>query len=516
MTTNPNTENSNTASTWAASQTTVLAVTCERDGSTEPYISQRRIVVPMLPRERLTQLSQATAELLAAFGLGGQVGRRMTLASLPPLNLLAPGVILCTGPSGSGKSQSIRLLSIAADADRRHHPPPPAPDLPLIESWPGLAASDAVARLTAVGLADPVTWVRTPSELSTGQRARLDLCRAIHAPGGLVLIDEFCNALDRVTARAVAWRASRIIRRLGLTAILATSHDDLAADVAPDLHVTCRWGGESSIEYPTAHAPACSVMDEITYEPGSLADWKLLAPLHYAAGDPATIAGVHLAKHPSMNTPAGVVVYSWPDLHSAARNVALGDGYAVGREQHAAARLNREVRRLSRIVVAPEVRGIGIAQQLILASLASLPESIRWVECVTALGPSAAFLRRIGFDEIPNCGSPSEAEWIEHCDRLNLPPAARLDALMLAEWTDTLSVREARKTRRLVWRLYHHLVAHRRTRRAAPRKIPGPNDRRWPEAWDVAARRLADRPAYHLLGPIDGLTGEPETAVRTV
>ena len=110
-----------------------------------------------------------------------------------------------------------------------------------------MAALEALSR---VGLGEVWTYLRTPAQLSEGQRWRLRLAlalaRARPAPGKALRVlaaDEFAAPLDRVTALVVA-RALRkaVTAKPNLCAIIATSHQDLAAALKPDLTVHCDFG----------------------------------------------------------------------------------------------------------------------------------------------------------------------------------------------------------------------------------------------------------------------------------
>ena len=158
---------------------------------------------------------------------------------LPP-----PGAItLVTGPSGAGKSSLLRALRGTVDAhwidfDRLE------PDaVPLVDCFDETPLAGALALLSRVGLCEAWTYLRTPSELSEGQRWRLKLALALHgsrhARGRAILCaDEFAAILDRVTAMVVA-RALRSAIRAPLSALVATSHDDLVDALQPDAIVTC-------------------------------------------------------------------------------------------------------------------------------------------------------------------------------------------------------------------------------------------------------------------------------------
>src|SRR5688572_20482243 len=144
-----------------------------------------------------------------------------------------PGSLtLVTGPSGSGKSSLLRALRRASSRatwiDLNRVKPREAP---LVDCFGGVALDEALARLARVGLGEAWTYLRTPAELSDGQRWRLKLGLAMHragreeASGGgarsarhvILCADEFGAVLDRVTAMVVA-RTLRNATRAPLSA----------------------------------------------------------------------------------------------------------------------------------------------------------------------------------------------------------------------------------------------------------------------------------------------------------
>lgn len=321
-------------------------------------------------------------------------------------------------------------------------------------------------------------------------------------------MDEWLSGLDDLTARAVAFTVAKTCRTLGIAAILACCRESIAADLEPDIHVKIGWNAEPEITHRTSIRGCSSIVAECRFERGATADWKALKPLHYAAGDPATVHSVWTARHPACSGPAAVAVLSWPDLHSAARNLATGDEYICKANPAAVRRLNREVLKLSRIVVTPELRGLGIARALLTQVIGSV--RTKWIECVTALGKDVGFLESLGFREVLQTPSQAEAALLDWSARVHPPASAFLSPESLAAFVASLSVRGEREGRRLIWHAYHQLVLWRRSRRNLPRKVPNAADPAWPEAFDVASRRLAGRPAYWLLGPLDLMSGLPE------
>lgn len=391
------------------------------------------------------------------------------------------------------------MLTTFNDATSLVRPNPPG--RPIIDAWPEIPPEAAAERLARVGLADAFSWCRCPVELSTGQRARFDLAWQLHQGPNYIVIDEFLNHLDRLTARSVAWSAVRELRRLGIGAVLITSIDDVAESVQPDLHIRVGWKPEPTLIWEHSIKNECPLISEFNYERGNIGDWKQLKHLHYAAGDPSTIHSIHVLRHKEIEHPAAVAILSYPDLHSAARNIATHDEYAIRGQRMNAQRLNKEVLKITRIVVAPEVRACGLTKILIPELIAST--NARYYECVTAMGRYSRFLAALGFFEVPAATEGIEAEVLDWAARENVPVDVLLHSDKLPEWIDRQTVRKKRFARKIIWNYYHQFVLHRRTRRAKPKVIPSQNDEGWDEAYALVARRCHERPSYWLLGPVD-------------
>jgi ABC-type ATPase with predicted acetyltransferase domain len=214
------------------------------------------------------------------FGIG--LDETYEVAVLEDLRLdVRPGdVVFITGPSGSGKSVLVRALVealCAADREAR------VVDLAAVEAPPrqsvieglGLGLQPALHLVSTAGLADAFVLLRRPEELSDGQRWRLRLAHALARlvgedpqgaeprchplrgrPGGgpmlLLVADELASTLDRLCARAVAYRLRRAADRWGLTVLAASAHDDLAQDLAPDVLVVKEAGAAAQVHYADA------------------------------------------------------------------------------------------------------------------------------------------------------------------------------------------------------------------------------------------------------------------------
>ena len=185
---------------------------------------------------------------------------------------------LVVGPSGSGKTTIGKHLL----GDR------------LIESfdWPDDKAivdaisgpiRDVVKTLTAVGFGSPPAWLRPYSALSTGERFRATVARAMieaddSEPFG---IDEFTSVVDRQVAQVGSAAIQKAIRRTDRRMIAVSCHEDILRWLEPDWVYrpdagSMEWFPRGSLQRPELRLELRSVDREA---------WTLFAPHHYLSGD---------------------------------------------------------------------------------------------------------------------------------------------------------------------------------------------------------------------------------------
>ena len=138
-------------------------------------------------------------------------------------------ILLICGKSGSGKSTILNEVygtskPIMYDYSKC-----------VISQFPRLTEEEVCDLLSSMGLASGPTWLRKPQELSNGERARLDIAKAIYdANGGIVLLDEYTSVVNRSAAKSMSHALQRYARQKGLKIIIASCHFDIVEWLQPD------------------------------------------------------------------------------------------------------------------------------------------------------------------------------------------------------------------------------------------------------------------------------------------
>ncbi|MCA9076063.1 MAG: hypothetical protein KDA93_13630 [Planctomycetaceae bacterium] len=209
-----------------------------------------------LPKQNSTHASI----VMDHFGIGFEKGQH-TIAEDLELPIESGDVVLFTGASGSGKSSLMRAASeslcktpIPATLKPQLSTLNPVLNIDdlelgdriLIDSLP-LPVDESMQLLSACGLGEAHLMLRTPAELSDGQRYRFRLALGLSQKPQWLVADEFTATLDRTLARVVAFNVRRLADRTNTGFLLATTHEDVAEDLHPNVHVKCRLDGEINV-----------------------------------------------------------------------------------------------------------------------------------------------------------------------------------------------------------------------------------------------------------------------------
>ena len=138
-------------------------------------------------------------------------------------------IMLICGKSGSGKSTILREIGNVKPNEYDYNKA-------VISQFDGYTEEEVCDLLGGVGLSSVPTWLRKPQELSNGERARLDLCKAIYdaGKGQIIYVDEFTSVVNRDVAKSMSHALQRYIRQKDLKIVIASCHFDIIEWLNPN------------------------------------------------------------------------------------------------------------------------------------------------------------------------------------------------------------------------------------------------------------------------------------------
>jgi ABC-type ATPase with predicted acetyltransferase domain len=199
---------------------------------------------------RSVEVTDKTAAVMRMFGI--DLGR---LQKPKPIvkcifELKQGDICYITGASGAGKSVLLEELYRAVEDDEKIKLS--EIELPedgtLIDCISGDLLT-SLRTLSKAGLNDVFCILNQPAYLSEGQKYRFRLAKALASGKKFIFADEFCSNLDRITAAVIAYNVREFANRHKTTFILAGSHDDILADLVPDVMVINYLEGETRVIY---------------------------------------------------------------------------------------------------------------------------------------------------------------------------------------------------------------------------------------------------------------------------
>lgn len=235
---------------------------------------------------------------------------------------------LVVGPSGSGKSTLVTQMFGS----------------PNVVVWDKAAVFDnfslppsgTIELLCSVGLCSVPTWLRSRTDLSTGEGFRADVARALEASSDarVCVLDEFTSVVDRQVATAVSVCVARYARAAKRRIVCATCHYDVLDWLQPDWVIdtrTSEFQRRVLRRRPEIGLEICEVSAQTA--------WREFAPYHYM----------------SAQQPGGVQAWC-----------AYLQGRSVAYVSYAHLPHSRVVNIMlcSRLVVLPDYQGLGIARAL--------------------------------------------------------------------------------------------------------------------------------------------------------
>jgi hypothetical protein len=233
----------------------------------------------------------------------------------------------------------------------------------------------------------------------------------------------------------------------------------------------------------------CSICKDLHIVPGGLDDYKQLAHLHYRDGRPGPVASVFVLKSDGTlrdvqpQAALGVAVYSMPSPVLEMRNVATEDFFIGLDRATQLALVNQNVRRLSRVIIDPRFRGLGLASRLARETMPRLNVPI--IEAVAVMGLVNPFLEKAGMTAYPSKQPARTVQLIEAFSLLGIEAEQLIEPQKVQRKLDHLSPAKSEFIERAIKRF---LKSHGRRRDMSPGL----------ERTRYILSRLTARPTYYI------------------
>lgn len=195
-------------------------------------------------------LTEKAADVMRAFGITLQRLIQNTIIHCCTINLRPGQIAYITGPSGSGKSVLLReFFKNFNDKNKINIDDIPLPnDKTCVDCFDN-GFLETLRNLSCAGLTDVFCVLNSPANLSDGQKYRYQIAKAITSDKQFIFADEFCSQLDRITAAVICHNLRKFATKTGKTFILASAHDDLLADLLPEVIVIKHLAGDAEVIY---------------------------------------------------------------------------------------------------------------------------------------------------------------------------------------------------------------------------------------------------------------------------
>jgi len=349
------------------------------------------------------EVTKRTLAVCEAFGLGVDEARHFVVFDDFHLKFNRGDLICLTGDSGGGKSllldafknyfgeEAVCLDDLVVD-----------PEETLVEGV-GKDVTEAVRILSFCGLNDAFLFLRKYRELSEGQKYRYRLAKLIaRTDKGVWILDEFCATLDRVMARIVAFLLQKVARRLGKTVVVASTHSDFLDDFQPDILVKKGYEREVEVTAFGKRLERCTIYDTVQVEKGSIDDYYQLSRFHYKSKGHEESEGLRARNCFKLlydDELIGVIVYCSSYLNLKPRNMVFGRRYVfTPGDLHTANLINEEITRISRVVIHPKFRGIGLGAYLVKETLSKVNAKV--VETLAVMARYNPFFEKAGMKRV--------------------------------------------------------------------------------------------------------------------
>jgi len=188
--------------------------------------------------------------------------------------------------------------------------------------------------------------------------------------------------------------------------------------------------------------PVCSVCENLQIVSGCLDDYRRLARYHYRDSHLGPASSIFVLSRAGGKTPVGVIVYSNAPAVLELRNIATGNVFAGLDRSTQLELFNANIRRISRVIIEPRFRNVGLASRLVRETMPLINVPI--VEALAVMGWVNPFFKKAGMKAYKAKPSAASVQFIEALSIIGVEQAELLDPLQVQRKFDRLGDCEAR------------------------------------------------------------------------
>ncbi len=356
-------------------------------------------------------ITERTIKVSEAFGLGIDDEKEFSIYENTELKYKSNDIVYITGDSGSGKSWLLNNHFAKLDNAINIDDIAVEDNVPIIEQL-GKTLPLALEYLNIAGLGDAFLYLRTYAQLSDGQKYRFRIAKLLDMQDKDVwLIDEFCATLDRTTAKIISYNLHKIVKKVGKMLIVATTHNDLRDSLRPNVYIQKGYETDVDIKYfeDTDYPEReFELLKHMKIEEGDKTDYESLKRFHYRQA--ALGATKNFYKCTYEGNVIGTLVICYPHLALKGRNIAFNDKWAR-MSKETCTEINEVIENISRVIVHPKYRGIGLAQYM-LKEYFKLSKSM-YVETIAVMANYNPFFEKAGMTRVQTVDESNRMEKIK-------------------------------------------------------------------------------------------------------
>jgi hypothetical protein len=233
----------------------------------------------------------------------------------------------------------------------------------------------------------------------------------------------------------------------------------------------------------------CTIKKYLKIVPATIADYKPLSRFHYRNCRTGPIAAVYkiIDTHPmrsEIDPIVGVIIYSMPACSVQLRNMATKGLFTKLGPAANMQLLNNNIRTISRIVIEPRYRALGLAYELVQKTMPLL--NMPYIEALAVMGKVNPFFERAGMMRYE---APQSARCIQLAQALSAVGIEQSDLVDMERTHNILHSLGGKQKMFIEKQITYFLTAYGRRIKNLPDSI---------RRTEFFISRLSDRPVYYL------------------